>query len=31
MYTGERKGEKIIIHVIDYHETNFLEMELSAT
>jgi magnesium transporter len=30
MYTGEKKGEKIIIHVIDYDETNFLETELSA-
>lgn len=30
MYTGEKKDEKIIIHVIDYDETNFLETELSA-
>src|SRR5512143_849567 len=30
MYTGEKKDEKVIIHVIDYDETNFLETELSA-
>jgi magnesium transporter len=30
MYTGEKKGEKVIIHVIDFDETNFLETELSA-
>src|SRR5512143_241125 len=30
LYTGEKKGEKIIIRVIDYDETNFLETELSA-
>ncbi|HEX9135433.1 MAG TPA: CorA family divalent cation transporter, partial [Nitrospirota bacterium] len=30
IYTGEKKGEKIIIHVIDFDETNFLEAELSA-
>ncbi|HTP05992.1 MAG TPA: magnesium/cobalt transporter CorA [Nitrospirota bacterium] len=30
MYTGEKKDEKIIIHVIDYDETNFLETELSS-
>ena len=30
MYTGGKKDEKIIIHVIDYDETNFLETELSS-
>jgi magnesium transporter len=30
VYTGEKKDEKIKIHVIDYDETNFLETELST-
>jgi magnesium transporter len=30
MYTGEKSGENIIIHVIDYDEKNFFETELSA-
>jgi magnesium transporter len=30
MYTGEKKCEQVVIHVIDYDETNFLETELSA-
>jgi magnesium transporter len=30
VYTGEKKDEKIKIHVIDYDETHFLETELST-
>jgi magnesium transporter len=30
VYTGEKKDEKIKIHVIDYDEANFLETELST-
>jgi magnesium transporter len=30
VYTGEKKDEKIRIHVIDYDETHFLETELST-
>lgn len=28
MYTGEKKDEKISIHVVDYDEANFIESEL---
>jgi len=30
MYTGEKKDEKVVIHVIDYDEANFLETEPNA-
>jgi magnesium transporter len=30
LYTGEKKDEKIKIHVIDYDEANFIEQELTG-
>jgi magnesium transporter len=30
MYTGEKRDEKISIHVVDYDEVNFLETELTS-
>jgi hypothetical protein len=30
LYTGERKDEKITVHVADYDETDFHESELTA-